>query len=245
MDPKLHWEPRDFLILPLPKHLKENVMRKAVSGTQYAGVAKDTKIRTQFYYRSTGTSTNDVRYANVWFPSFGVSEVDVPGPRGKPITGWIQKAGIYDVSRQTKWRNAFCSQFWKQPSWDKCLKGVEQTKVLKFFERFGRWFHVQQSAALGGGLWEEEAFMGIRDFALSHSFDPKTSKFFEDPSIVQFYAVKEPCHRRQWTSNTYAKLLNDELAQHGALFTRIYDRPTTPLRSKLSHSPTNSRPRSN
>lgn len=214
-------EMRDYAILPIPPNLKENIMRKAVHG--YGGVAKGTKITGQFYYRSTGTSTNAEQYPGVWFPAFGVAEDSFIGPRGKPVIAWIQKAGLYPPDRPAKWQQSYCQQMGKP--WQECA----QDPVVKLFKRFGRWFHVQQSAALGGGIWEKDAkFYRLRVFALSFSFNPKTEKFYKDPSIVQFYVVKEPCHKRTWSNQESAKLLNDELAKYHALFTRLYDQPTSP-----------------
>lgn len=129
----------------------------------------------QIYFKSTGTSNYDQNFEGVYFPIAGISEqAFYNNPKG-----WYIKM---ESSDKTDWLVKFC-EFYKDITNSDC------TIYKNFLRKFQKWFHVQQSASLGGEFWKRQDLDYIRELALNYDWDG--NEFLKRDTTIPEYKITD------------------------------------------------------
>ncbi len=161
------------------------------------------------YFETSGTSNENMQiFKGTFFPTGGMNS-----KRGFHSGGWFQygpgyiRKFIYPWG--ASWIKAILNEWEGKISlftypvverWDiiEGNKRQEERESKETFDKFFTsyfkyWFQVQQSAAIGTGLWKHKGMQKFKRFVLTHNWNPSTNQFEEDDAIPQYYTLPKTC----------------------------------------------------
>lgn len=150
------------------------------------------------YFESSGSSNEGSSFlSGTFFPFGGFNEEKVSFMGRHFPVGFLRKFGVFG---EADWIDAAKDEWVDDYAPYGRTKAVRLRDFDNFLGYFGYWFQVQQSAALGGGIWNDPHMTTFRSFVLSHNWNPATKRFERSNWIPQRYLLPdEPCAFR-WTS---------------------------------------------